>query len=203
MRPALVIQTDAANSNPRYPNTIVLTISTRGLPVATHVRLVPDRHNGLREPSWVKCEQILTISKDRLVSLWASCRRTTCGKWKPPSRRLWRFSDGHMDFGTERAGRGAPKARSFGLESVGTTIELKPPADRFRQHHKQFTAVADWPQSHSRVGFAGGAFAGAAGGGGGAAGFGSRFPMGRDWTSTWTMAEGTAAEWLHLSSNAI
>ena len=71
-RPALVIQTDAANSNPRYPNTIVLTLSTQGLPVATHVRLEPDRSNGLKETSWVKCEQILTISKDRLATLWGS-----------------------------------------------------------------------------------------------------------------------------------
>ncbi len=71
-RPALVIQTDAANSNPRYPNTIVLTLSTKGLDVATHVRLDPDRTNGLRETSWVKCEQILTISKDRLMAWWGT-----------------------------------------------------------------------------------------------------------------------------------
>lgn len=69
-RPALVIQTDAANSNPRYPNTIVLTLSTKGLPVATHVRLEPDSTNGLRETSWVKCEQALTISKERLLQKW-------------------------------------------------------------------------------------------------------------------------------------
>ncbi|HRY51970.1 MAG TPA: type II toxin-antitoxin system PemK/MazF family toxin [Candidatus Paceibacterota bacterium] len=71
-RPALVIQTDAANTNPRYPNTIVLTLSSKGLPVATHVEVVPDARNGLRETSWVKCEQVLTISKDRLVILWGT-----------------------------------------------------------------------------------------------------------------------------------
>ena len=71
-RPALVIQTDAANTNARYPNTIVLTLSTKGLPVATHVEIVPDTRNGLRETSWVKCEQILTISKDRLITLWGA-----------------------------------------------------------------------------------------------------------------------------------
>ena len=70
MRPALVIQTDAANTNPRYPNTIVLTLSTKGLPVATHVSVEPDGGNGLREKSWVKCEQVLTISKDRLRQKW-------------------------------------------------------------------------------------------------------------------------------------
>ena len=66
-RPALVIQTDAANSNPRYPNTIVLALSTKGHPVAAHVALAPTPFNGLREDSYVKCEQILTISKDRLL----------------------------------------------------------------------------------------------------------------------------------------
>jgi len=65
-----VIQTDAANSNSRYPNTIVLTLSTKGLPVATHVKLEPDSTNGLREESWVKCEQVLTISKERLLQRW-------------------------------------------------------------------------------------------------------------------------------------
>ena len=71
-RPALVIQTDAANTNPRYPNTIVLTLSTKGLSVATHVQLEPDNTNCLKETSWVKCEQILTISKDRLASFWGN-----------------------------------------------------------------------------------------------------------------------------------
>jgi mRNA interferase MazF len=71
-RPALVVQTDAANTNPRYPNTIVLTVSTKGLDVATHVAVVPDARNGLREPSWVKCEQVLTVSKQRLITLWGA-----------------------------------------------------------------------------------------------------------------------------------
>jgi mRNA interferase MazF len=75
-RPAVIIQTDAANTNPRYPNTIVLTLSTKGLPVATHVALVPDPQNALREPSWVKCEQILTISKDRLLTHWGTLSAT-------------------------------------------------------------------------------------------------------------------------------
>ena len=69
-RPALIIQTDAANRNPRYPNTIVLTLSTKGRAVAAHVEITPDPQNGLREVSWVKCEQILTISKERLVECW-------------------------------------------------------------------------------------------------------------------------------------
>lgn len=67
MRPALVIQTDAANSNPGYPNTIVLAVSTKGKPVLFHVPVAPTKLNGLTAPSFVKCEQVLTVAKDRLT----------------------------------------------------------------------------------------------------------------------------------------
>lgn len=67
IRPAIIIQTDAANTNPRYPNTIVLAISTKGRSVPFHIALDPTLQNGLKEPSFIKCEQILTVSKDRLA----------------------------------------------------------------------------------------------------------------------------------------
>ncbi len=67
LRPALVVQTDAANSNPRYPNTIVVAVSTRGKPVPFHVPVEPSPGNGLKRRSCVKAEQLLTISKERLV----------------------------------------------------------------------------------------------------------------------------------------
>lgn len=66
-RPALVVQTDAANANPAYPNTIVLAVSTKGKPVPFHVAVKPGRGNGLTEPSFIKCEQVLTVAKERLV----------------------------------------------------------------------------------------------------------------------------------------
>ena len=65
-RPALVIQNDVGNANDRYPNTIVLAMSTKGKRVPFHVRIDPARSNGLREITFVKCEQILTIAKARL-----------------------------------------------------------------------------------------------------------------------------------------
>jgi len=71
-RPALIIQTDAANSNPNYPNTIVLAVSTKGKVVPFHVALKPNRRNGLDEASFVKCEQILTVAKERLVKKMGS-----------------------------------------------------------------------------------------------------------------------------------
>jgi mRNA interferase MazF len=60
------VQTNPANHNPRYPNTIVVTISTKGRNVPSHVQIVPTAENGLTAPSFIKCEQVLTISKDRL-----------------------------------------------------------------------------------------------------------------------------------------
>lgn len=66
-RPALIFQTDSANSNPRYPNTIVLAVSTKGKTVPFHIEMKPDSINGLSEISFIKCEQILTVSKERLV----------------------------------------------------------------------------------------------------------------------------------------
>ena len=65
-RPALIVQTDPANHNPRYPNTIVVTLSTQGRNVPSHVRIEPTAENGLDARSVIKCEQLLTISKARL-----------------------------------------------------------------------------------------------------------------------------------------
>jgi len=66
-RPALIIQTDAANLNPNYPNTIVVAISTKGKSVPFHIIVEPSLKNGLKKRSYVKAEQLLTISKERLV----------------------------------------------------------------------------------------------------------------------------------------
>jgi mRNA interferase MazF len=66
-RPALIIQNDAGNESARYPNTIVLAMSTKGRPVPFHVRIEPSATTGLRETTYIKCEQILTISKVRLL----------------------------------------------------------------------------------------------------------------------------------------
>ncbi len=66
VRPAVVIQNDAGNRSPRYPNTVILAVSKKGRPIPFHVRLEPTERNGLSATSYIKCEQILTISKSRL-----------------------------------------------------------------------------------------------------------------------------------------
>jgi len=66
-RPAIIVQRDAGNQNPQYPNTIVVTVSSKGRPLPFHVALSPTPQNGLTVVSFVKCEQILTIDKARLI----------------------------------------------------------------------------------------------------------------------------------------
>lgn len=68
IRPALIIQNDSANQNDNYPNTIVLAVSTKGKKVSFHLEVKPSEKNCLKETSYIKCEQIMTISKDRLFN---------------------------------------------------------------------------------------------------------------------------------------
>ena len=63
---------------PLLSDTVVVTVSTKGKPVPFHIAVNPSGENGLKEASFVKCEQGLTISKDRLV------------------RRLGRLEEQHM-----------------------------------------------------------------------------------------------------------
>ena len=65
-RPSLVVQNNPYNQASAYVNTIVVTISSKGRDIPTHVKLIPDSVNGLRETSYIKCEQLYTINKERL-----------------------------------------------------------------------------------------------------------------------------------------
>lgn len=65
-RPALVVLRDAGNRAVSYPNTVVLSVSSQGHEIPLHVKLRPTKLNGLKNVSWVKCEQVFTITKERL-----------------------------------------------------------------------------------------------------------------------------------------
>ena len=65
-RPGVIIQNNPFNSNERYTNTIVLALTTKGRAILTHVEIAPDQNNGLLQTSYVKCERIVTVSRDRL-----------------------------------------------------------------------------------------------------------------------------------------
>lgn len=67
-RPSLIVQNDLGNRSPRYHNTIIVALSAKGLPdFPAHVLIKPSRRNGLKHDSYVKSEQVMTISKERLV----------------------------------------------------------------------------------------------------------------------------------------
>lgn len=66
LRPALIIQNDHGNRSASYPNTIVAPLTTRGRNIPIHVLIRRSKVNGLKADSYVKGEQLLTISKARL-----------------------------------------------------------------------------------------------------------------------------------------
>lgn len=47
-------------------NTIVVALSTAARDVPVHVAVEPSPANGLRQRSYVLCEQVLTVSRERL-----------------------------------------------------------------------------------------------------------------------------------------
>jgi mRNA interferase MazF len=66
-RPALIIQNDRGNASPMYPLTIVASMSRTERELPLHVRLAPTEENGLTDNTDVKCEQLMTIEKSRLL----------------------------------------------------------------------------------------------------------------------------------------
>jgi mRNA interferase MazF len=66
-RPALIIQNDRGNASPSYPLTIVASMSRTERELPLHVRIAASPENGLVYDTDVKCEQLLTIEKNRLL----------------------------------------------------------------------------------------------------------------------------------------
>jgi len=66
-RPALIIQNDRGNTSLSYPLTIVASMSRTEREIPLHVRITPSEENGLTDFTDVKCEQVMTIEKSRLI----------------------------------------------------------------------------------------------------------------------------------------
>ena len=66
-RPALIIQNDRGNASSSYPLTIVASMSRTERELPLHVRIAPSPENGLTDYTDVKCEQLMTIEKSRLL----------------------------------------------------------------------------------------------------------------------------------------
>ncbi|HXZ05135.1 MAG TPA: type II toxin-antitoxin system PemK/MazF family toxin [Ktedonobacteraceae bacterium] len=67
IRPALIIQNDRGNTSSSYPLTIVASMSRTEREISLHVRIAPSEENGLTDFTDVKCEQVMTIEKTRLI----------------------------------------------------------------------------------------------------------------------------------------
>src|SRR5215472_9262345 len=67
IRPALIIQNDRGNTSLSYPLTIVASMSRTETKILLHVRIAPSEENGLTDFTDVKCEQLMTIEKSRLI----------------------------------------------------------------------------------------------------------------------------------------
>src|SRR6266852_8097369 len=67
IRPALIIQNDRGNASLSYPLTIVASMSRTERELPLHVRIAPSEENGLSDVTDVKCEQLMTIEKSRLI----------------------------------------------------------------------------------------------------------------------------------------
>ena len=66
-RPALIIQNDRGNTSFSYPLTIVASMSRTEREIPLHIRIAPSEENGLTDFTDVKCEQVMTIEKSRLI----------------------------------------------------------------------------------------------------------------------------------------
>ena len=69
-RPALVVSVDPFNHGPAELVVVVpITTAPRGIPF--HVPVGPPE-GGVRRPSFIKCEDVRSISRERLVARWGS-----------------------------------------------------------------------------------------------------------------------------------
>jgi mRNA interferase MazF len=66
-RPAVVLSVDAFNHGPAGL-VVVVPVTTRDKRIRSHVR-VPPSATGFREESFIKCEEIRCVSKERLQRL--------------------------------------------------------------------------------------------------------------------------------------
>jgi mRNA interferase MazF len=80
IRPALIIQNDRGNTSRSYPLTIVASMSRTERELPLHVRITPSEENGLTDFTDVKCEQVMTIEKSRLIRRRGSITSEELGK---------------------------------------------------------------------------------------------------------------------------
>jgi mRNA interferase MazF len=75
IRPGLVVSADAFNHGPAGL-VVLLPLTTRARGIPLHVSVEPPE-GGVREPSFVKCEDVRSVSKERLSERWGFVSRQT------------------------------------------------------------------------------------------------------------------------------
>jgi mRNA interferase MazF len=75
MRPCLVISVDPFNQGPAGL-VIVIPMTTRDRKIRSHVAIIPPE-GGVREPCYIKCEDVRSVSTERLVSRWGLASTAT------------------------------------------------------------------------------------------------------------------------------
>ena len=68
MRPCLVVSVDLFNKSPAEL-VIVLPVTTKDKKIRSHIPIKPTE-GGVREKSFIKCEDVRSISIERLTSRW-------------------------------------------------------------------------------------------------------------------------------------
>jgi len=85
-RPGLVVSTDYFNSGPADLVVIVpLTTTQTGIPL--HIEVNPPEGR-LKRKSFIKCENVRSVSKDRFIEKWGSVSRDTMLKVEERLRLL-------------------------------------------------------------------------------------------------------------------
>ena len=75
VRPAVLVSIDAFNNGPAGLAVVVpMTTTRRGIPL--HVMVEPPE-GGVRERSFVKCEDIRSVSTERLIERWGALSART------------------------------------------------------------------------------------------------------------------------------
>lgn len=85
-RPCLVVSVDLFNQGPAGL-AVVLPITTREKGIPFHVEVIPPE-GGLRERSFIKCEDIRSVSKERLSDRWGAVSTTTLAAVEDRTRIL-------------------------------------------------------------------------------------------------------------------
>ncbi len=116
VRPVLIVQNDTGNRHSPTVIAAAITSQTGKARLPTHIELSANTY-GLPKESVVLLEQIRTLDKRRLESIWAGWTKRRCSGWTTPSRSAsacirtpW-FKNGST--GPPRRAAPLPKRRTY------------------------------------------------------------------------------------------